>query len=181
MRIKLALSCGAIALLPLSVVFSQNSAAQVNLQVQIGVPTVRFETAPVLVEVSPGVQVVPDYDQEVFFVRGWYWYRSGPHWYHTRDHRGGWVVANRREVPRGLVHIPPGRYRHYRAEGPHEPPRGMPGRRGEGHFKHEERREYREHNERNRFERGNFDRNNHNERQERREHKEHGESRHGHR
>jgi hypothetical protein len=176
MRIKLALSCGAIALLPLSVVFPRTSAAQVNLQVQIGVPTIRFETAPVLVEVSPGVQVVPDYDQEVFFVRGWYWHRSGPNWYRTRDHRGGWVVAHEREVPRGLLRIPPGRYRHYRGGGPHmnEPRREMPGHRGDAQFKREERREHGEHNDRNRFDR-------HNDRQERREHKEHGESRHGHR
>ena len=174
MRIKLALSCGAIALLPLSVVFPRTSAAQVNLQVQIGVPTIRFETAPVLVEVSPGVQVVPDYDQEVFFVRGWYWHRSGPNWYRTRDHRGGWAVVHRREVPRGLVHIPPGRYRHYRAEGPrmNEPRREMRGHHGEAQF---QRREHAEHNDRGRF-------NNHSAHQEHREqHREHGESHHGHR
>jgi hypothetical protein len=176
MRIKLAISCVAIALLALSVVFSRTSAAQVNVQVQIGVPTVRFETAPVLVEVSPGVQVVPDYDQEVFFVDGWYWYRSGPHWYRTHDHRGGWVVVHRREVPRGLVRIPPGRYKHYRAEGPrmNEPRREMPGHRGQGQFKREERREYREHNER-----GRFERNNRQERQERRGGKDRGGKEHG--
>jgi len=182
MQTRFAISCVAIALLPLSVVFPRTSAAQVAVQVQIGAPAIRFETAPALVEVSPGVQVVPDYDQEVFFVGGWYWYRSGPTWYRTRDHRGGWVVVHRREVPRGLVRIPPGRYRHYRAEGPRtiEPRREMPGHRGEGHFKREERREFREHNERGRFERNNFDRNNHNDRQERKEHKDRGEH-HGHR
>jgi len=183
-RIKLAISRVVIALVPLSVVLPRTSAAQVNVQVQIGAPAIRFETAPVLVEVSPGVQVVQDYDQEVFFVDGWYWYRSGPHWYRTRDHRGGWVVVHRREVPRGLVRIPPGRYKHYRGGGPHmnEPPRA-PGRRGEGHFKQEERREFREHNDRGRLDRGNhgFNRDNfdrHNDRQERKEHKEHGEPRH---
>jgi hypothetical protein len=181
MRIKFAISCAAIALGPLSVVLARTSEAQVNVQVQIGLPTIRFETAPVLVEVSPGVQVVPDYDQEVFFVDGWYWHRSGPHWYRTHDHRGGWVVAQRREVPRGLVRIPPGRYKHYRAGGSHmnEPPRGMPGRRGEGHFKREERGEHKEHGEHN--DRGRFDRSNRNDRQERKEHKEHGERQHGHR
>ena len=183
MRIKLAISCVAIALVPLSVAFPRTSEAQVNVQVQIGAPAIRFETAPPLVEVSPGVQVVPDYDHEVFFVDGWYWYRSGPTWYRTRDHRGGWVVVHRREVPRGLVRIPPGRYKHYRAEGPrmNEPRREMPGHRGEGHFKREERREYREHNQRGRVERGNLDRNRPNDHQERQERKEHSESRHEHR
>jgi hypothetical protein len=172
MRNRLAIPCVAIALVSLSVGFSRTSAAQVNVQVQIGVPTVRFETVPALVVVSPGVQVVPDYDEEVFFVNGWYWYRSGPTWYRTRDHRGGWVVAHGREVPRGLQRIPPGRYKHYRAEGPrmNEARREMPGHRGEGHFKREERREYRDQNDRNRFKHGKQ-----NGRQEHQERKEHGE------
>jgi hypothetical protein len=58
MRIKFAVSYVAITPLLLSVAFPRTSAAQVNLQVQIGVPTIRFETPPALVEVSPGVQVV---------------------------------------------------------------------------------------------------------------------------
>ncbi len=88
--------------------------AQVNVQVQLTVPTIRFETAPVLVEVSPGIQVVPDYDQEVFFVDGWYWSRSGRVWYRTRDHRGGWVVVQERAIPMALVRVPPGKYKHYK-------------------------------------------------------------------
>ena len=174
MRIKLAISCAAISPLLLSVAFPRSSEAQVNLQVQIGAPTIRFETAPVLVEVSPGIQVVPEYEQEVFFVDGWYWHRAGRTWYHTRDHRGGWVVAHGREVPRGLLRIPPGRYRHYSAaRGPNfnEHRREMPGHRGGPRF---QEREHGEHNDR-----GRFDRSNHSEHQERREHK--AESHHGHR
>ena len=119
MRTKLTISCVAISFLPLPIVSPQRAVAQVNVQVQIAVPTIRFETAPVLVEVTPGVQVVQDYDQEVFFVDGWYWYRSGPRWYQTRDHRGGWVVVQERSVPPTLVRIPRGKYKHYKARGPH--------------------------------------------------------------
>jgi hypothetical protein len=176
MRTKFAISCVAIAPLLLSVAFPRTSAAQVNLQVQIGVPTIRFETAPALVEVSPGIQVVPEYEQEVFFVDGWYWHRAGRTWYRTRDHRGGWVVAHGREVPRGLLRIPPGRYRHYRAEGlrMNEPRREIPpGHRGEAQF---QRREHGEHNDRSHFER-----NNHGIRQERMEQRSHGEAHRGHR
>jgi hypothetical protein len=106
MRMKFPIWFLAIAPL-LSVAFPRTAAAQASLQVQIGVPTIRFETAPALVEVSPGIQVVPEYEQEVFFVDGWYWHRAGRAWYRTRDHRGGWVVAHGREVPRGLLRIPP--------------------------------------------------------------------------
>jgi hypothetical protein len=137
MRIGLAISCVAMTSFLLPAAFPGIGAAQVNVQVQIGVPTIRFETAPVLVEVSPGIQVVPEYEHEVFFVDGWYWHRTGRTWYHTRDHRGGWAMVHRREVPRGLTHFPPGRYKHYRAEGPrmNGPRREIPpGHRGEARF-----------------------------------------------
>src|SRR5215472_2069595 len=91
--------------------------ARAQVRVEIAVPTIRFEVAPPLVVVSPGVQVVPEYEEEVFFVDGWYWYRTGPYWYRTRDHRGGWVVVERRYVPVALVKIPPGHYKHYKAKG----------------------------------------------------------------
>ena len=37
-----------------------------QVQVRVTVPTVRFEVAPPVVEVQPGVMVVRDYDEEVF-------------------------------------------------------------------------------------------------------------------
>jgi len=43
-----------------------------QVQVRVTVPTVRFEVAPPMVEVQPGVLVVRDYGEEVFFVDGRY-------------------------------------------------------------------------------------------------------------
>jgi len=97
------------------------ASGQVQVQVHVATPTIRFAEPPPLVEVSPGVQVVQDYDEEVFFVDGWYWCRSGDVWYRTRDHRGGWVVVERRHVPGTIVRIKPGHYRHFH---PHEGDRG---------------------------------------------------------
>jgi hypothetical protein len=168
MRIKSAVSCLALVLSPLSVVLPRTAAAQVNVEVQVGAPTIRFETAPALVEVSPGVQVVEDYDQEVYFVDGWYWYRSGPNWYRTRDHHGGWAVVHEREVPRNLVRIPPGRYRHYRGHGPHGNPErhDMGPHHGEVRREHVERRnDHQEHRQEHRQEQ-------HEEHQEHKEHQE---------
>lgn len=85
--------------------------AQVAVDVRIG-----FPTPPPLVVVRPGIQVVPDYDEEIFFTRGWYWLRRDERWYRTRDHRGGWVVVPRRVVPVALVREPPGHYKHWRKE-----------------------------------------------------------------
>jgi hypothetical protein len=89
--------------------------AQVQLNVQIGVPAIRFETAPTLVEVEPGVLVVNDYDDEVFFVDHFYWTRAGDgRWYRARDYRGGWVAVPPPRVPVVLVRSPPGRYKHHK-------------------------------------------------------------------
>jgi len=103
-------------------------------------PAIRFEAPPPLTVVEPGVQVVRDSDEEVFYTGGWYWH-PGPQgvWYRTRSYRGGWVVAPRAVVPGAIVRIPRGQYRHYRGEGWHNE------RREERHeakaLRHEERRE----------------------------------------
>ena len=82
-----------------------------QVQVRVNVPTVRFEVAPPVVEVQPGVMVVRDYDEEVFFVDGRYWMRWGDgRWYRANDHRGGWVVVEPRVVPTPIVRLPPGQY-----------------------------------------------------------------------
>ncbi len=88
-----------------------SSRAQVAVDVRIG-----FPTPPPLVVVQPGIQVVPDYDEEVFFTNGWYWLRRDDGWYRTRDHRGGWVLVPQRVVPVALYRTPPGHYRHWQKE-----------------------------------------------------------------
>ncbi len=86
--------------------------AQVQISVQL--PTVTFNAPPPLVVVEPGVQVVEDYDEEVYFVSDYYWVRRGPRWYRTKDHRGGWVVVDGPGVPASIVRVPEGKYRRYR-------------------------------------------------------------------
>src|SRR6187455_2107936 len=88
-----------------------------QVQVRVTVPTVRFEVAPRMVEVQPGVLVVHDYGEEVFFVDGRYWMRgSDGRWYRASDYRGGWVVVEPRVVPAPIVRLPPGRYKHHRGK-----------------------------------------------------------------
>lgn len=87
--------------------------AQFQMQITMGLPVV----LPPMVVVQPGVQVVSELDEEVYFVGGWYWVRRGPHWYRTHDHRGQWVWVAPARVPVTLVRIPPGQYRRlHRAE-----------------------------------------------------------------
>ena len=88
-----------------------------QVQVRVTVPTVRFEVAPPMVVVQPGVQVVQDYDEEVFFVDGRYWMRGRDgRWYRANDYRGGWVTAEPRAVPGSIVRLPPGTYKHYKSK-----------------------------------------------------------------
>lgn len=88
--------------------------AQVRIDVQIPLPTITFQAPPPLVVVQPGVQVVEDFDDEVFFVDGWYWVRRDVRWYRTKDHRGGWVLVDGPGVPPTLVKLPPGRYKRWK-------------------------------------------------------------------
>jgi len=88
------------------------SAQGATVELRLGLPIV----LPQLVVVSPGVQVVPDVDHEVFFVDGFYWVRHDNGWYRSRSHRGGWVLAGPRIVPARLVKIPPGKYRRWKPE-----------------------------------------------------------------
>ena len=83
-------------------------------RVEVAGPSVHFDAEPPLVDVSPGVRVVRDCDEEVFFHGGYYWHpgRDGV-WYRTRNYRGGWVMAPRHEVPGALVRLPRGQYRHF--------------------------------------------------------------------
>jgi hypothetical protein len=69
---------------------------------------------PPLVVVQPGIQVVEDLDDEVFYSRGWYWVRRDDFWYRARDCRGRWIFVEPRFVPYALRRTPPGHYRHFR-------------------------------------------------------------------
>ena len=85
---------------------------------------------PDLVEVSPGVQVIADYDEPVFWSNSFYWRYDGGVWYSSRDYRGGgWRVES--NVPMGIRGIDrPNYYAHYRPAGYVARNRPQPYRRG---------------------------------------------------
>ena len=96
------------ALVTLLLPWPARSQAQVHLQINLGLPP-----QPPLVVVQPGIQVVENWNEEVFFVGGWYWVRRDGGWYRARSPRASFVWVERRHVPPGLVRIPPGQYKHY--------------------------------------------------------------------
>jgi hypothetical protein len=71
---------------------------------------------PSMAYVSPGVQVVADYDYPVFYSDGLYWRSYGGGWYSSRWYDRGWAINYR--VPYGIRGIArPGMYAHYHAGG----------------------------------------------------------------
>lgn len=76
---------------------------------------------PDLVVAAPGVRVIADYDEPIFFVDGFYWWFYSGVWYRSATYTGGWVYVT--TPPRALVRINPVAYRHYR------PPHYVPHRR----------------------------------------------------
>jgi hypothetical protein len=76
-----------------------------------------YDQGPALTYVSPGVEVVADYDYPVFFTDGAYWRFSGGYWYRSPRFDGGWSrTVYDYNVPGRLRSIrDPGRFAHYRA------------------------------------------------------------------
>lgn len=114
--------------------------------VTVTLPSIRFERPPPLVVLQPGIQVIEDYDDDLYIVNGRYYTRRGGHWYRAHDHRGHWKRVHKRHVPRSLVGFRPGEHRRWRRH--HAPPghvrkaRAKEMRRAEkAHHKRMERRE----------------------------------------
>ena len=84
------------------------------------------QVLPPLIVVQPGVSVVSNMDDEVFYSDGYYWARQDRGWYRSRDHRNGWAYVEERHVPPVIYRSPPGQYRRYHGNGQqrNEPGRG---------------------------------------------------------
>ena len=71
--------------------------------------------SPALVYVSPGVYVIADYDEPVFYSNSVYWRYDDGVWYRSSRYSGGWTVAY--NVPVVVRRIDrPATYVHVRAD-----------------------------------------------------------------
>jgi hypothetical protein len=70
---------------------------------------------PDLVYAAPGVQVIADYDEPIFFADNLYWRFDGVRWYRSGSYTGGWVYATPPAVVLRIDH--PRNYVHYRPRG----------------------------------------------------------------
>jgi len=70
-------------------------------------------SAPELVFISPGVQVIADYREPIFYTDSYYWRYQGNVWYRSSTYTGGWVRYS--AVPVAILRIEqPSMYVHYR-------------------------------------------------------------------
>jgi hypothetical protein len=94
-------------------------------------PAAEVYVQPDLVEVSgsPGVQVIADYNEPIFFTGGLYWHNDGGVWYSSTVHTGGWARA---EPPEHIRVINRTEYAHYRPAG-YVPREQRPGYRAPAH------------------------------------------------
>ena len=75
-----------------------------------------YASTPDLVTVSPGVQVVADYDEPVFYTDGFYWRFYDGYWYRSNNYYSGWYFYER--PPVAVLRIDrPYAYAHYRPAG----------------------------------------------------------------
>jgi hypothetical protein len=74
-----------------------------------------YDAQPDLVEVEPGVQVIVDYDEPIFYSDNYYWRENGGVWYRSSYYNRGWVTAQPPVVV-GRISTRE-RYRHYRPAG----------------------------------------------------------------
>jgi hypothetical protein len=108
------------ALVFLALAIPATTLGQAQLEIQPNLP----DRLPPLVTIRPGVQVVRDLDEEVFYARNYYWVRRDGHWFRARDHRRGWAYLEPGRVPPELAQSPPGHYRRWRGDDAEQPGRG---------------------------------------------------------
>jgi hypothetical protein len=75
-----------------------------------------YATTPDLVTVSPGVQVVADYDEPVFYTDGFYWRYYDGGWYRSSNYASGWFYVSAPPIVIGRIDRPYA-YTHYRPRG----------------------------------------------------------------
>ncbi len=74
---------------------------------------VAFAAPPTLAAIQPGVQVVVDNDEEIFYAGQYYWIQRDGGWYHAHHHADAFTYVDNQYVPTTVVNLGQGHYRHY--------------------------------------------------------------------
>ena len=86
---------------------TEEAAAEVNVEVNIGAPVIMVdEPAEVVFVPAYGIYFVPGLAYDIFFYNGFWWSHRGNRWYNSRFYRSGWRIANDRNVPGPVFKMP---------------------------------------------------------------------------
>jgi hypothetical protein len=100
-----------ISIVLLSLALAGGCAGEVGYRGTVAVEA----SSPDLVYAAPGVSVIADYDEPIFYTGGYYWWNYDGAWYRSNRYTGGWVYAS---PPVTVARIgDPYRYRRYRPSG----------------------------------------------------------------
>ncbi len=114
------------------------SATQVEFTAGAPPPPPPVVVEPPVVAVEGGVYVATEPSVQYDLFRfGSYWYAySGGYWYQAPSYRGPFTVVEPGRVPRPVVEVPPGHWKHHPQGGPPGLARGR--ERREGHGDHDD-------------------------------------------
>jgi hypothetical protein len=88
----------------------------VHVNVNFGPPEIDFPAPPPVVLVTPGIYVVPDYPEEVFFISGAYWVTHEGRWFRCVGPHKKWIMVQESRIPHGLLKLPRGMYKNWHPE-----------------------------------------------------------------
>lgn len=101
------------ALAVLAVAHPGPAAAEVNVSVNIGVPSIVVPAPPVMIPVPrTTVYFAPEVDADLYFSGGFWWTPKEGRWFRSRAYNGPWAYVQPRFVPGEIIRLPRG----YRGE-----------------------------------------------------------------
>lgn len=106
-----------ILLLTLAVILPQPLRAEVNINIEFGLPEpVYFERPPEVIVLpdTRNVYVVPESEFDLFFWNGWWWRPWQGRWYRSRSYNRGWDYYN--NIPSFYYDVDPDWRDSYRAQ-----------------------------------------------------------------
>jgi len=83
------------------------SHAEVNVNVNIGLPAVVVAGPPEMIPVQRSmVYFAPVVDVDLFYYAGYWWTPNQGRWFRSRAYNGPWVIISPRAVPVAVVRVP---------------------------------------------------------------------------
>ena len=97
-----------VTLLALTALMVSGARADVDVNINIGLPVVQISEEPVLA-VIPGTYVyfIYGYQHDFFFYGGYWWRLHHNRWYRAGHYNGPWKLRKGRSVPAQLLRLPP--------------------------------------------------------------------------